>query len=112
MGSLRGFVWNRGGLRRSAPATLSIIMYFEKNFKNSFDFFFFLETHHQDKNDIPNELMRYEETHHIIQSETDGEETHSGIIGLIWKDYKYKVSEPKQLNQGRILHLSITDTVK
>ena len=110
MGSLRGFSWNCGGLRRNSPATLSKIMYFEKNYLCSFDFFFFLETHHQDKNDIPNELMRYEETHHIIHSETDGEETHSGIIGLIRKDYK--VSEPKQLIQGRILHLSITDTAK
>ena len=86
MGS-RGFAWNCGGLRRGAAATHSKVMYFEKNFKNSFDFFFFLETHHKDEHEIPNELMRYEDTHHIRHSETNGQETHSGIIGLIRKEY-------------------------
>ena len=90
MGSLRGFSWNCGGLRRNSPATFSKIMYFEKNFLNSFDFFFFLETHHKGVNDIPNELMRYEETHHIVHSATDGEETHSGIRELLRKEYKKK----------------------
>ena len=110
MGSLRGFAWNCGGLRRSAPATLSKVMYFEKNFKNSFDFFFFLETHHKGKNDIPNELMRYEDTHQIVQSQRDEHETHAGIIGLIRNEYI--VSDIKEPIQGRILQLSITDHVK
>ena len=110
MGSLRGFAWNCGGLRRGAAATLSKVMYFEKNFKNSFDFFFFLETHHKDKHEIPNELMRYEDTYHIRHSETNGQETHSGIIGLIRKEYQ--VSNVQHLIQGRILHLSITDSAK
>ena len=68
MGSLRGFAWNCGGLRRGVSSTLSKVMYFEKTFKNSFDFFFFLETHHKDENEIPNELMRYKDSHHIIDS--------------------------------------------
>ena len=110
MGSLRGFTWNCGGLRRSAAATLSKVMYFEKTFKNSFDFFFFLETHHKDKNEIPNELMRYEDTHHIIHSEREAEDTYAGIIGLIRKDYK--VDDQQKLIKGRLIHLSITDLSK
>ena len=110
MSSLRGFAWNCGGLRRSAPATLSKIMYFEKNFKNSFDFFFFLETHHKNQNEIPNELMRYKDTHHIVHSERDEQETHAGIIGLIRNEYT--VSNIEELIKGRILHLSIKDPVK
>ena len=110
MASLRGFAWNCGGLRRGVPSTLSKVMYFEKTFKNSFDFFFFLETHHKDENEIPNELMRYKDTYHIKHSETNGQETHSGIIGLIRKDYE--VSNEEHLIQGRILHLSITDPAK
>ena len=110
MGSLRGFAWNCGGLRRGAAATLSKVMYFEKNFKNSFDFFFFLETHHKDEHEIPNELMRYEDTYHIRHSETNGQETHSGIIGLIRKEYE--VSNVQHLIQGRILHLTIKDSAK
>ena len=110
MASLKGFAWNCGGLRRGVSSTLSKVMYFEKTFKNSFDFFFFLEMHHKDKNEIPNELMRYEDTHHIRHSETNGQETHSGIIGLIRKEYE--VSNVKHLIQGRILHLTITDLAK
>ena len=85
-------------------------MYFEKTFKNGFDFFFFLETHHKDENDIPNELMRYKDTHHLVHSEVAKNETHAGIIGLIRKEYE----EPKteEIMQGRILNLNLTDQSK
>ena len=107
MGSIKGFSWNCGGLRRSAASTYSKVMFFEKNFKNDFDFFFFLETHHKDENEIPNELLRYEDTHHIIHSETDTHETHSGIIGLIRK--KYTVIENEELVKGRILRIKLSE---
>ena len=83
-------------------------MYFEKNFKNSFDFFFFLEAHHKDQNEIPNEFMRYKDTHHIVHSEIDDQDSHAGIIGLIRKEYT--LIEVKHLIQGRILYLSIRDS--
>ena len=54
--------------------------------------------------------MRYKDTHHIKHSETNGQETHSGIIGLIRKDFE--VDNVKHLIQGRILHLSLTDPAK
>ena len=110
MSSLRGFTWNCGGLRRSAAATISKVMYFEKTFKNSFDFFFFLETHHKDSNDIPNELMRYQDTHHIIDSEREVGDTHAGIIGLIRKEYI--VDDVQEPIKGRIIKLSIKDLSK
>ena len=106
MGSIRGFSWNCGGLRRSAASTLSKIMYFEKTFKNSFDFFFFLETHHKDENDIPNELMRYKDTHHLVHSEVAKNETHAGIIGLIRK--KYDEPKTEEIMQGRILNFKLS----
>ena len=77
MGGIKGFAWNCGGLRRNSPATLTKVIFFEKSFKNSFDLFFFLETHHKDKDDIPNELMRFEDTHHIVHSATDTNDTHT-----------------------------------
>ena len=110
MGSLRGFAWNCEGLRRGVSSTLSKVMYFEKTFKNSFDFFFFIETHHKDENEIPNELMRYKDSHHIIDSKVEGEETHAGIIGLVRKEYE--VNDVKHLIQGRILNFLITDSSK
>ena len=87
MGSIKGYVWNCGGLRRTTASTLSKVMFFEKTFKDDFDFFFFLETHHKGDNDLPNELLRYKDTHHIVHSATDQHDTHTGIIGLIRKKY-------------------------
>ena len=52
-------------------------MFFEKTFKDDFDFFFFLETHHKDENDLPNELLRYQDSHHIVHSETNENDTHT-----------------------------------
>ena len=109
-GSIKGFAWNCGGIRRGAHSTMNKVLFFENRYKNDFDFFFFLETHHKDKNEIPNELMRYEDTHDIIHSERDENETHSGIIALIRKEYK--VHGIENIIQGRILGLKITDTKK
>ena len=108
MGSTKGIMWNCGGLRRDTASTYSKVMYFEKNFKNKFDFFFFLETHHKNKSELPDEILRYEDTHHIIHSETKEGDTHTGIIGLISKEYT--VDEIEQLVQGRILRFRMTDS--
>ena len=96
------------GLRRSTASTPWKVMFFEKTFKNDFDFFFFLETHHKGENDLPNEILRYRDTHHIVHSETDEHDTHTGIIGLIRN--KYTISEIKHIIQGRVLGLKLTDT--
>ena len=77
MGDIRGYAWNCGGLRRSTTSTFAKVMFFEKTFKNDFDFFFFLETHHKDEDDLPKELHRYGDTHHIVHSETNDSDTHT-----------------------------------
>ena len=107
MAGIKGFAWNCGGLRRTTASTLFKVMFFEKNFKNNFDFFFFLETHHKNEDDIPNELARFKDSHHIHHSEIKGTETHAGIITLTSK--KYSVTEVQHIMQGRILSLKITD---
>ena len=107
MGSIKGFAWNCGGLRRSTASTPSKVMFFEKTLKNDFDFFFFLETHHKGENDLPNELLRYRDTHHIIHSETEEQDTHTGIIGLVRN--KYAISDVENIMQGRVLGLKLTD---
>ena len=101
MGSIKGFAWNCGGLSRAAASTSSKVMYFEDSFKNNFDFFFFLETHHKNKNDIPNELKRYEDTHYIEHSPRDINNAYTGIIGVIRKEYK--IIDVQQIIEGRIL---------
>ncbi len=86
MGGLKCFAWNCGGLRRNTASTLSKVMFFKKTFTN-FDFFFFLETHHKDVDDIPNELNRYQDSYHIVHSPCDVSDTHPGIIALLSKAF-------------------------
>ena len=80
-------------------------MFFENNFKNDFDIFFFLETHHMTEDEIPAEILRYGNTHHIIHSTATENEKYTGIIGLISKDYEIK--NENHLIQGRILNIKI-----
>ena len=108
MGEIKCFSWNCGGLRRGSATTFSKVMFFENAFKNDFDFFFFLETHHKGENEIPDELLRYKDTHHIVHSERNETDTHSGIIGLIKNNYT--INNVENMVQGRILGLTITET--
>ena len=87
MTDFKGFTWNCGGLRGSTTLSRSKSIFFEKEFGNNFDFFFFVETHHKSKEEIPDGIVRYKNTHHIIDSPVVGNETHAGIIGLISKKY-------------------------
>ena len=107
MGSIKGYAWNCGGLRRHTASTLFKVMYFEKTFRD-FDFFFFLETHHKDWDDIPNELLACEGTHHIVHSQVGAGDTHTGIIGLIKK--KYDVFDIENTIQGRVLGMGLFDS--
>ena len=68
MANLKGYAWNCGGLRAISVPSHSKAMFFENNFKNDFDIFFFLETHHRTEDEIPAEKLRYGNTHQIIHS--------------------------------------------
>ena len=101
MSNFKGFAWNCGGLRCSATNSRKKVMFFEKEFKNDFDVFFFVETHHKSEEEIPEQLLRYKSTHHIIHSPCAPRETHSGIIGLLSNEYE--IANSKELIQGRLL---------
>ena len=107
MSGLKCYAWNCGGLRRNTPSTLSKVMFFEKTFPH-FDFFFFLETHHKDDNDIPNELSRYQDSYHIVHSACGVGDTHTGIIALISKSFG--IADVEHTMQGRILNLRIVES--
>ena len=110
MANLNGFAWNCGGLRASTALSRSKVMFFEKEFKNNFDIFFFLESHHRSENDIPAEILRFANTHHIIHSAMADDETHTGIIGLI--SNQYDILSTKHVIQGRILNLKIQHKIE
>ena len=107
IGNSKVYAWNCGGLRRNSASTQLKLAFFEERFKTEFDIFFFLETHHKDKNDIPNELLRYEQDYHIVHSQVEKNESHAGIIGLIHR--KYTITNVEELIQGRILGITITN---
>ena len=105
MAVVKGYSWNCGGLRSSSPLSRSKTIYFEKEFGNTFDFFFFLETHHHNEEEIPKDILKYDSTHHIIQSPALGDETHAGILGLISKNYD--TISNKDVIQGRLTNIKI-----
>ena len=105
MADFKGLAWNCTGLRSSTPTSRSKAMYFEKEYGNDFDIAFFLETHHRNEDDIPREILRYQNTHHIIHSPVAEDETYAGIIGIIKNDYD--IISTKHVIQGRILNIKI-----
>ena len=105
MAGLKTLVWNCAGLRASSALSHKKAFYFEKEHKNNFQIAFFIETHHKSIDDITPEILRYQNTHHIVQSPVSENETHAGIIGLISKDFD--IVETSDLIQGRILNVKI-----
>ena len=103
MGNFKVLAWNCAGLRASTALSRKKALYFEKEHKNDFDIAFFLETHHRSETEIPTEILRYKNTHHILHSTVAEDETYAGIIGLISKDYE--IIDTKHLVQGRILNI-------
>ena len=104
MGSFKAIAWNCGGLT-STELSRSKAIFFEKENKFNFDVAFFLETHHRDVKDIPQEFSKYKSTYHIIHSFAPLDEPFAGIIGLVSK--QYDVTDTRELIQGRILNLKI-----
>ena len=105
MASLKTVVWNCASLRAGAVSSQGKALYFEKEYKKSFQVAFFVETHHKSLTDITPEILRYQTDYHIVHSPVSGIETHAGIIGLISK--KYDIIEKKELLPGRILNVKI-----
>ena len=105
MASFKGLAWNCSGLRARSPRSHEKVLFFEKNQKNNFDIAFFIETHHKNEDEIPSEIFRYQQTHHIVHTPATKSETFSGIVGLVNKEYEIK--EEKELVQGRVLNIKI-----
>ena len=105
MTSFKGLAWNCGGLRDSSPLSREKAMYFEKDHGIDFDIACFLETHHKTKEEIPPEILRYTNTHHIIHSTVADEDSHTGIIVLV--SMQYEILDVKHLIQGRVLNIKI-----
>ena len=104
MASFKVLMWNCGGLTTTSVSQ-SKAMFFEKEFKNDFDAAFFIETHHTSETTIPQELLRYQNTHTMVHSFVTPDEKHAGILGLIHNDFD--IIDCKNLIQGRILNIKL-----
>ncbi len=95
--------WNSAGIRASANSTASKMSFFNSQFpKNDFSIAAFIETHHKDKEDLPEELLLLETTHHIIHTPTQ-QETHAGIVALLSK--QLEVKSQNEVIPGRLLNI-------
>ena len=81
-------LWNSAGLRASTASTSQKFSFFDSQFKNAnFSIAAFVETHHKDHKDFTQDFFQYHQTHTIVHSPVK-DETHSGIIILISKEYE------------------------
>ena len=104
MASLKFLMWNCGGLT-TTNVSQAKSMFFEKNFNTSFDAAFFVETHHTSDTDIPQELLRYQNTHTMVHSFATLEKRYTGILGLIHNDFD--IVCVKNPIQGRIMNIKM-----
>ena len=98
-------LWNCAGLRASTDSTAEKFSFFDSQFRDAkFAIAAFVETHHKNGNDFTNELSQFEQTHNILHTPTTNE-THSGIIILISKEFH--LLNHKESLPGRIFNVQM-----
>ena len=103
-------MWNSAGFRASATSTPAKFGFLDSQFPNGgFNIAAILETHHKDEQDYSEELGHFCKTHNIFHSPVRNE-THSGVIVLISKDFEIiRHSEPLP---GRLMNFLVKKTGK
>ena len=105
MGSESIILWNCAGLRASTDSTAEKFSFFDSQFRDAkFTIAAFVETHHKDGNDFTTDLSQFEQTHFILHTPATNE-THSGVIILISKDFDLQ-SQTVPL-PGRIINVKM-----
>ena len=100
--------WNSAGLRASADSTARKMAFFDAQFPDSnFAIAAFVETHHKNEDDLPEELANYSATHKVYHTPTQNE-THAGIIVIISKEYR--VETVTEAIKGRLINMKCNNT--
>ena len=98
--------WNCNGLRAAAESSTKKLQFFDKEYPNAnFTIAVFLETHHREEDDFPEQLNEYQVTHHLIHAPAPPDHPFRGIIVLVSKAFdimQWKVKIP-----GRLLNINI-----
>ena len=106
MASTKVICWNSAGLRANTESTRAKMAFFDSKFPNGkFEIAAFIETHHKDDDDLPEELGQYKTSHNVLHTPTHME-THGGIIILISKDYT--ITSRTEAIPGRLLNVKYT----
>ena len=104
-GSNKVILWNSAGIRAGTESTSSKFNFFDSQFPNAhFAIAAFVETHHKDSQDFSQDFGQCQHTHHILDSPATNE-THSGILLLISKDFE--ISQVLEPIPGRIFNLRL-----
>ena len=97
--------WNSAGIRASANSTADKMLYFQNQFpKRDFSIAAFIETHHKNKEDLPEDLLLFENSHHLIHTPTQNE-THAGIVVLLSRQFDIK--SQSEIIPGRLLNIKL-----
>ena len=105
MGSESIVLWNCAGLRASTDSTAAKFHFFDSQFRDAkFKIAAFVETHHKDGDDFTHDVSQFEQTHNILHTPATNE-THSGIIILISKDF-HLINHTESL-PGRIFNVKM-----
>ena len=108
MADTRIVSWNMNGLRKNQSSTADKLAFLDNHFPNAqFDILILLETHHKDAEDLPEDLFKYQTSHHLIHTPTQNE-TYAGIVVLISKEFE-RIQENASL-PGRLLNFFIKHT--
>ena len=103
MASQKIICWNSGGLRATANSTPEKMTFFDKEFPDAnFSIAAFVETHHKSLEDLSDDFLEYQNTHHLLHTPTNNE-THAGIALLLSKNYELISQE--EIIPGRLLNV-------
>ena len=110
MASQKVVCWNSAGIRASTSSTSEKLAFFNKEFPNAnFAIAAFIETHHKNVDEIPEEFKEFETTHNIVHTPAQNE-THSGIIVLISKEHE--IITQTEVIPGRLLNVKIRKNLR
>ena len=101
-------MWNCSGVLPTASTNEKLI-FLEVTTQNKFEVLILIETHHKEVSDISPQLLRYKNTHHMIQTGANDEDPYAGIIMFIHK--KFNIIEMTELIRGRLLNTKIKHTI-
>ena len=105
MASQNIIFWNSAGFRAGTYSTPDKFSFLDKQNPNgNFAIAALVETHHKDEGDYSQDLGQYHQTHYIKHSPVHNE-THSGIIVIIRKDFEF-VSQSEAI-PGRLLNIKV-----